>query len=114
MALATPTLGGSGNSYSCHGGVIGLMASSAAAVNHLVDRHIDAKNGAYFVRRPLPTGALSPRKVLTFAMVIGILATLSFELFVNRITAVLTLASFSGLCGALHYVSEASNTTKYR
>lgn len=74
---------------------IGLMASSAAAINHLVDRHIDAKM-ARTLRRPLPTGALSPRKVLIFAMVIGMLGYVVLDVFVNRITAVLTLASLVG------------------
>lgn len=94
MALATPTWVAAEILIPAMLG-IGLMASSAAAVNHLVDRHIDAKM-ARTLRRPLPTGALSPRKVLTFAMVIGILGYVILELFVNRITAVLTLASLVG------------------
>jgi len=94
MALATPTWVAADILIPAMLG-IGLMASSAAAVNHLVDRHIDAKM-ARTLRRPLPTGALSPRKVLTFAMVIGTLGYIILELFVNRITAVLTLASLVG------------------
>lgn len=74
---------------------IGLMAGSAAAVNHLVDRHIDAKM-ARTLRRPLPTGALSPVRVLTFAAIIGVLGYVILELFVNRLTALLTLASLVG------------------
>ncbi|MCC5855222.1 MAG: protoheme IX farnesyltransferase [Idiomarina sp.] len=74
---------------------IGLMAGSAAALNHLVDRHIDARM-ARTLRRPLPTGALSPRKVLGFAMIIGTLGFVILELLVNRMTAVLTLASLVG------------------
>ncbi|RTE86482.1 MULTISPECIES: heme o synthase [Gammaproteobacteria] len=74
---------------------IGLMSGSAAAVNHLVDRHIDAKM-ARTLRRPLPTGALSPAKVLTFAATIGALGYLILAVFVNQITAVLTLASLVG------------------
>ncbi|RUO26786.1 protoheme IX farnesyltransferase [Aliidiomarina minuta] len=74
---------------------IGLMAGSAAAVNHLVDRHIDAKM-ARTLRRPLPTGALSPKKVIIFATVMGLLGYLLLELFVNRLTAMLTLASLVG------------------
>lgn len=74
---------------------IGLMSGSAAAVNHLVDRHIDARM-ARTLRRPLPTGSLSPRKVLTFAFVIGALGYVILDVFVNRLTAVLTLASLVG------------------
>lgn len=74
---------------------IGLMSGSAAAVNHLVDRHIDAKM-ARTLRRPLPTGALSPTKVLSFAASIGVLGYIILAVFVNQITAVLTLASLVG------------------
>ncbi|MBA3988159.1 heme o synthase [Aliidiomarina maris] len=74
---------------------IGLMAGSAAAINHLVDRHIDAKM-ARTLRRPLPTGALSPARVLAFAAIIGALGYIVLELMVNRITALLTLASLVG------------------
>ncbi|MCL5255562.1 MAG: heme o synthase [Gammaproteobacteria bacterium] len=74
---------------------IGLMAGSAAAVNHLVDRHIDAKM-ARTLRRPLPTGALSPARVLTFAAIIGVVGYIILDVFVNRITALLTLASLVG------------------
>lgn len=74
---------------------IGLMSGSAAAVNHLVDRHIDAKM-ARTLRRPLPTGALSPARVLTFAALIGVLGYVILDVFVNRLTALLTLASLVG------------------
>lgn len=74
---------------------IGLMAGSAAAVNHLVDRHIDAKM-ARTLRRPLPSGSLSPTRVLAFAACIGLLGYVILEVFVNRITALLTLASLVG------------------
>ena len=74
---------------------IGLMAGSAAAVNHLVDRHIDAKM-ARTLRRPLPSGSLSPARVLAFAACIGLLGYVILEVFVNRITALLTLASLVG------------------
>ncbi|RUO23388.1 protoheme IX farnesyltransferase [Aliidiomarina iranensis] len=94
MALATPTWVAAEILIPAMLG-IGLMASSAAAINHLVDRHIDAKM-ARTLRRPLPTGALSPRKVLMFAMFIGTLGYVILDLFVNRITAVLTLASLVG------------------
>lgn len=74
---------------------IGLMSGSAAAVNHLVDRHIDAKM-ARTLRRPLPTGSLSPKHVLTFAIAIGLAGYLILDIFVNRLTALLTLASLVG------------------
>ena len=45
---------------------IGLAASSAAAINHLLDRRIDAKMSRTR-HRPLPAGQLSTREVLVFA-----------------------------------------------
>src|SRR5690554_1848466 len=74
---------------------IGLMSGSAAAVNHLVDRHIDARM-ARTLRRPLPSGALSPRHVLTFAAAIGLLGFVVLALWVNMLTAWLTFASLIG------------------
>ncbi|TRW48998.1 protoheme IX farnesyltransferase [Aliidiomarina halalkaliphila] len=94
MALATPTWVAWDILIPALAG-IGLMAGSAAALNHLVDRHIDARM-ARTLRRPLPTGSLSPRKVLTFAAIIGTIGFLILDIFVNRLTAVLTLASLVG------------------
>ncbi|MBY6064032.1 protoheme IX farnesyltransferase [Pseudidiomarina sediminum] len=74
---------------------IGLMSGSAAAVNHLVDRHIDARM-ARTLRRPLPSGALSPRHVLGFAALIGLLGFAVLAVWVNMLTAWLTLASLVG------------------
>ena len=74
---------------------IGLAAGSAAAVNHLVDRRIDAKM-ARTHRRPLPTGHLQPRQVLVFALALGAVSMAVLVLFVNVLTAVLTLLSLIG------------------
>lgn len=74
---------------------IGLMSGSAAAINHLVDRHIDARM-ARTLRRPLPSGALSPKRVLTFAATIGLLGFAVLAVWVNMLTAWLTFASLIG------------------
>jgi len=74
---------------------IGLAASSAAAINHLLDRRIDA----VMVRtrnRPLPTGELMTRQVFVFALVLCLAAMLTLFLFVNVLTAVLTFFSLIG------------------
>ncbi len=74
---------------------IALAAASAAAINHLLDRHIDAA----MVRtrnRPLPRGYLSGREVAVFAAVLGILGLGILVLFVNPLTAVLTAVSLIG------------------
>lgn len=74
---------------------IGLAASSAAAINHLLDRRIDAKMSRTR-NRPLATGQLTERNVLTFALSLGILAMATLVIWVNTLTAVLTLLSLIG------------------
>jgi protoheme IX farnesyltransferase len=74
---------------------IGLAASSAAAINHLLDHHIDAKM-ARTKRRPLASGQLTERNVLIFALSLGLLAMLILVLWVNSLTAVLTFLSLIG------------------
>ena len=74
---------------------IGLMSAAAAAINHLVDRHIDAKM-ARTLRRPLPQGNLSPAKVTTFAASIGVIGFVTLYAWVNPLTAWLTFASMVG------------------
>jgi protoheme IX farnesyltransferase len=74
---------------------IWLAASSAAAINHLLDQRIDALM-ARTAHRPLPTGSLRPRQVLAFAVVLGAASMLLLALWVNVLTAVLTFASLIG------------------
>ena len=74
---------------------IGLAASSAAAINHLLDQRIDS----VMVRtrnRPLPTGGLNVRQVLIFACALCLVAMLILILVVNLLTAVLTFLSLIG------------------
>lgn len=74
---------------------IGLAAASAAAVNHVVDSHIDEKM-ARTRHRPLPQGKLSAQQALTFAAVIGSLGIALLVVYVNLLTAWLTLGSLIG------------------
>lgn len=74
---------------------IGLAASSAAAINHLLDRRIDAKM-ARTRNRPLATGQLTETKVLVFALSLGILSMAVLVIWVNPLTAVLTFLSLIG------------------
>ena len=74
---------------------IWLAASSAAAINHLIDQRID-KVMARTAHRPLATGALRPVQVLVFALLLGIASMLVLALLVNPLTALLT---FAGLIG---------------
>jgi protoheme IX farnesyltransferase len=74
---------------------IGLAASSAAAINHLLDRRIDARMKRTR-NRPLVTGQLTEVNVLTFALSLGILAMAILILWVNSLTAILTFLSLIG------------------
>ena len=74
---------------------IALMAGSAAAFNHLIDRRIDAVM-ARTHKRPLPSGDLSATRVFVFATAIGVLGFAVLASGVNWLTAWLTFASLLG------------------
>lgn len=74
---------------------IGALSSSAAVINHVVDRRIDAQMARTF-NRPVPKGKVSPKRALIFAFVLALLGYLVLEIWVNRLTALLTLASLVG------------------
>ena len=70
-------------------------ASSAAAINHLLDQRIDAVM-ARTRNRPLPSGQLNVNQVLTFALVLAVLSMALLVGLVNMLTAVLTFFSLIG------------------
>jgi protoheme IX farnesyltransferase len=74
---------------------IALCAGGAAAVNHVVDRRIDAVM-ARTHKRPLAEGRVSPVAALTFAMALSVLGLVVLLAFTNELTAWLTLASLLG------------------
>jgi protoheme IX farnesyltransferase len=74
---------------------IALAAGCAAAINHVLDRRIDAQM-ARTRRRPLPTGQLSEANALLFAGILGVVAMSILAVFVNVLTAVLTFVSLIG------------------
>lgn len=74
---------------------IGFLSSAAAVVNHVVDRKIDGKMGRT-ANRPVAKGKVTPQKALFFAAVLTIVGYMILELWVNRLTAVLTLAGLFG------------------
>jgi protoheme IX farnesyltransferase len=74
---------------------IALAASSAAAVNHFIDRNADAQM-ARTEKRPLPTGELNTTNVISFALVLGVSSMLILILLVNTLTAILTFLSLFG------------------
>ena len=97
MFLATPgmvplnalTLGSLG---------ITLMAASAAAINQLLDRHVDAQM-ARTCGRPLVTGTLSVAESSSFATMLGIAGFAILATWVNLTTAWLTFLTLVGYAG---------------
>ena len=74
---------------------IGLASASAAAINQIVEQKIDAEMKRTD-KRPLPTGSITNKQALIFSLVIGVLSMVILDVFVNRLTAVLTLLSLIG------------------
>ena len=74
---------------------IGLASASGAAINQVVDEHIDGIM-ARTENRPLPQGEVDRRSALTFAVTLAALSMAMLVLFVNTLTALLTLISLIG------------------
>jgi protoheme IX farnesyltransferase len=74
---------------------IALAAACAATLNHVLDRRIDEQM-ARTRSRPLPSGALSERRALAFAALLGVTSMALLAFLVNLLTAVLTFASLIG------------------
>jgi heme o synthase len=74
---------------------IGLVAGSAAVVNHIADAHIDARM-ARTQARPMANGRLTMSQGITFSAVIGMLGMVILWFGVNPLTAWLNLASWVG------------------
>ena len=74
---------------------IGLCASSAATINQIIDRIIDA-NMARTSNRPLPQGEITTFNASLFAFALMIVGTAILVSQVNTLTAVLTVASLIG------------------
>jgi protoheme IX farnesyltransferase len=74
---------------------IALVAASGAVVNHLIDRKVDAMMRRT-VNRPMPQGRVDPAQAAWFAASIGVAGMLIMLIWVNALSAWLTLASFIG------------------
>lgn len=74
---------------------IALASASAASLNHVLDRQVDARM-ARTSARPLPTGRLSTKQALIFAAALGIAGMSILVFFVNLLTAALTFCSLIG------------------
>jgi heme o synthase len=74
---------------------IALAAASAAVINQVLDQRIDAQM-ARTRSRPLPTGRISERDALGFALGLGLAGLGVLALLVNALTAALTFLSLIG------------------
>ncbi len=74
---------------------IGLVAASAAVVNHIADAEIDIRM-ARTANRPVATGRVSVLPGLVFSAVLGCLGMTMLLVWVNPLTAWLNLASWVG------------------
>jgi len=74
---------------------IWLAASSAAAVNQVIDQRIDGEM-ARTRHRPLPEGKMDELRAVWFSLILGALAMVLLTLWVNALTALLTFASLIG------------------
>ena len=74
---------------------IALCAGAAAAINHLVDERID-RQMSRTRSRPVATGTVSPRAAAIFAACLTLAGITVLVVWVNTLTAVLTVASLIG------------------
>lgn len=74
---------------------IAAVAGAAAAMNCLIEQHIDARM-ARTRGRPLPRGEMTGRETLLFAGLLGGTGLALLYFAVNPLTMVLTLATFVG------------------
>ena len=74
---------------------IALAAASAAVGNHIVDRRIDGQMGRTR-GRPLPQGRVSLPQASCLAVLMGVSSFALLALYVNPLTAVLTILSLVG------------------
>ena len=74
---------------------IALAAASAAVINHVVDQRVDAIMKRT-MQRPLPKGNISIDGAIIFAVLLGLASMAILVIYINTLTAVLTLVSLVG------------------
>ncbi len=74
---------------------IGLAASAAAAINHVLDRRFDLQMSRTRYR-PIPLGHVSERRAMAYACVLAVLSVVVLVSLVNWLTAILTFFSLIG------------------
>lgn len=78
-------------------GTLGIASAAAAAaiINHLMDRHIDSSMSRT-AARPIASGRVSPINAIIFATFLVIFAAVVLSNLVNKITTILSFATFFG------------------
>ena len=94
MLLATPTLPPLPTLVLATLG-IGLAASAAAAINHVLDRRFDVQM-ARTRNRPVVKGRVSERAALIYAGVLAVASMVMLWAWINPLTALLTFGSLIG------------------
>jgi protoheme IX farnesyltransferase len=79
--------------WTCLGGY--LAAGGAGAINHYIDRDVDARMSRTS-GRPLVAGRIEPVHGLVFGVLLGVLATVQLALTVNGLAAALALGGLLG------------------
>lgn len=74
---------------------IALCAGAAAVVNHVVDRRIDTIMARTF-NRPVAKGRVEPVQAMLFAALLGVVGMAVLLIYINALTAWLTMASLLG------------------
>lgn len=74
---------------------IGLAASAAAAINHVLDRRFDVQMSRTRYR-PIPMGHVSERRALAYACMLAMISVVVLVSLVNWLTAILTFCSLIG------------------
>jgi heme o synthase len=72
-----------------------LAAGGAGAINHYIDREVDARM-ARTRQRPLVSGRIEPRHGLLFGIALGVLAFIQLAITVNLLAAALAMAGLLG------------------
>ncbi len=79
--------------WTCIGGY--LAAGGAGAINHYIDRGIDARMGRTR-GRPIVSGRIEPFHGLIFGIALGVLAVVQLAITVNALAALLALGGLLG------------------
>ena len=74
---------------------IALLSGAAATLNHIIDQHVDALMERT-KHRPIAAGRLTTRAALVFASIQSLIGFIILYLFVNALTAWLTLLAAVG------------------